>query len=84
MKFEIIWHPRGGPPRSPPDPRYPDGMDADMAGDAKRACLVNLPYPTEKRIGMFIVICGECGLRAAITTAGRPDDPRSVKLACKP
>ncbi len=27
--------------------------------------------------------CKICGYRIAITTAGRPDDPRSVKIPCQ-
>jgi C4-type Zn-finger protein len=41
-----------------------------------------LPYPA-KRCGLFLVICDKCGYSAAITTAGRPDDPRKVTLPCK-
>ncbi len=83
MKHKITWTPLGGPPRSPPHPDYPNGIDIDMAADARQACLVNLPYPTKRRIGLLTIACVECGLTAAFTTTGRPDDPRSVKLACK-
>lgn len=83
MSHKIEWTPRGGPPTNPSNPAYPYGIDLDMAANARRACLVKLPYPTERRIGLLTVTCSECGLRAAISTAGRPDDPRSVKLACK-
>jgi hypothetical protein len=83
MRHSIEWVDRGGEPHNPPNSAYPHGIDLDFAADAKCSCLVNLPYPTAKRLGMFLVKCSECGLSAAITTAGRPDDPRSVKLACK-
>lgn len=65
-----------------PNPAYPDGMDADLAGDAKLACLAELPYPAEC-CGVWIVECETCGLRVGITAAGRPDDPRTAKLPCK-
>jgi hypothetical protein len=84
MKHQIEWIDRGGEPRNPPDPAHPHGIDVDLAGAARTTCLVNLPYPTAKRLGLYVVKCSECGLSVAITTAGRPDDPRSVKLACKP
>jgi hypothetical protein len=41
-----------------------------------------LPYPA-KRIGHYRIECELCGLRVACTTAGRPDDPRSIRIACK-
>ena len=53
-----------------------------MAKQAEKSCLVMLPYPA-KRIGYFDIECTGCGLRVAISTAGRRDDPRSVRLACK-
>lgn len=69
-------------PKVKPNPDYPNGIDIDLTNGAAVACLVKLPYPA-KRIGNYIVECGKCGLRVGLTTAGRPDDPRSVKLACK-
>ena len=69
-------------PKCAPNPAYPDGMDVDMTGGAKVACLANLPYPAECG-GVWIVDCKTCGLRVGITAAGRPDDPRTAKLPCK-
>jgi hypothetical protein len=65
-----------------PNPKYPDGIDVDLSDGAKVACFTELPYPAEC-CGVLFVSCGECGLTVAVTTAGRPDDPRSVKLGCK-
>jgi hypothetical protein len=65
-----------------PDPAYPQGIDADLTDGAKVACLAELPYPAEC-CGVWLVECLTCGIRAGITAAGRPDDPRSAKLACK-
>jgi len=78
----IEWHDSGHEPQNRPNPKYPDGMDLDMSRGALRVCEVSLPYPA-KRIGYYSIECNECGLRVAISTAGRPDDPRSVKLGCK-
>ena len=69
-------------PRSAPDRFYPDGMDVNIAGKAKRTCFTELPYPAA-RCGVYIIDCDTCGLRTGVTTAGRPDDPRSVTVACR-
>jgi hypothetical protein len=65
-----------------PNPKYPNGVDVDLAKGARRACLAELPYPAQC-CGVLLARCRKCGANAAITTAGRRDDPRSVKLACK-
>lgn len=64
-----------------PDPKYPNGIDLDLTKGAKVACLAELPYPAEC-CGVVIVRCTKCNESVAITTAGRADDPRTVKLAC--
>ena len=65
-----------------PNPKYPAGIDLDVSDGAVIACKIKLPYPA-KGIGAYIVECDECGIRVACTTAGRPDDPRSIKMACR-
>ena len=82
MKHNITWIDSGREPECPPDPAYPNGIDLDTASDAMSSCLVSLPYPA-KRCGSYWIECELCGLRAVCTTAGRPDDPRSIRLACK-
>lgn len=79
--IRVTWHDAGKEPRCEPNPKYPEGVDLDVSDGAKRTCTVALPYPA-KRIGHFKVKCRACGLRTACTTAGRPDDPRSIKVAC--
>jgi hypothetical protein len=69
-------------PKAKPNPAYPNGVDLDMTRGVAPFCQTKLPYPAP-RCGQFTVICDVCGMSAVITTAGRPDDPRSVKLACK-
>jgi hypothetical protein len=81
MTFTVDWIDRGREPKCAPDPLFPNGKDVDASVGAKRACLVELPYPA-KRCGLYVVKCSECGLSVGITTAGRPDDPKSVKVAC--
>jgi len=79
----VKWIDRGRRPTQKPNPNYPDGIDLDMSDGAQKTCTVKLePYPTP-RCGLFAVSCSRCSLSVLITTAGRPDDPRSVKLACQ-
>ncbi len=79
--LKVTWVDGRREPRCPPDPRFPKGKDIDAAMGAP-SCETDLPYPA-KRCGHFVVECPVCGMTAAITTAGRPDDPRSVKIPCK-
>jgi len=68
--------------QSPTNPQFPDGMAIDMSRGASATCTVELPYPA-KRCGMYTVDCRTCGIHIALTTAGRRDDPRTVKIGCK-
>lgn len=81
-KFRIEWIDRGRDPVCPPNPAFPDGMDVDASFGAEQTCTVALEHPTT-RCGTYIVECLICGLRVGCTTAGRPDDPRSLKIACR-
>jgi hypothetical protein len=78
----ITWIDRKREPQCPPDPAYPLGVDLDLSEGMPNACKVSLPYPA-RRCGAYVVECPNCGTRVICTTAGRVDDPRSVKLACK-
>ena len=84
-QFQIEWIDHGREPRCPPNPKYPDGIDikADGVPALVARCKADLPYPA-KRCGAYIVQCRVCGIRVGFTTAGRPDDPRSVEIACLP
>lgn len=79
-EFDIEWIDRGREPQCPPDPAYPTGKDLDMSGDAP-SCYTELPYPA-RRCGLYVVECKRCKLSIGVTTAGRPDDPRSLRVAC--
>jgi len=79
---QIEWIDHKREPKHAPDPRYPNGVDVDLTGGAKVACLVELPYPA-RRCGMYVIGCETCGQRIVVTTAGRPDDPKSVTIACR-
>jgi hypothetical protein len=42
----------------------------------------SVSFMSHQRCGVWVVACHTCGLRVGITAAGRPDDPRTVRLAC--
>ena len=81
QRFKIEWIDRGYEPQCAPNPHYPEGIDIDGSNGLLPACLITLPYPA-RRCGYYYVECGICQINALITTAGRPDDPRSIKLPC--
>jgi hypothetical protein len=81
QQFQISWHDSRREPGCEPNPAYPTGIDIDMSQGAETTCTTDLPYPA-KRCGIYIVECTLCRLRVGLTTAGRPDDPRSVKMPC--
>jgi hypothetical protein len=64
--------------------KYPDGIDLDLTGGNHqvKSCKTDLPYPA-KRAGYYVVTCAGCGMKLITRTAGRADDPKSVRLACK-
>lgn len=98
MTLHVEWFDEGREPRNPPDPRYPDGIDIDQTSHVRidvksgavippdpdrKSCFTFLrPYPTP-RCGKFLVKCDVCGQTVMVTTAGRRDDPRSLRLPCK-
>lgn len=80
--MKVTWRDAGCEPTQPPNPKYPMGIDLDVSNGAERTCKAALPYPA-KRIGAYVIECPVCGARVSCTTAGRVDDPRSIKMACK-
>lgn len=84
MSHTLSYMVRGGPPKSPPNPAFPQGVDVDLSDNAKVSCLVVLPYPNpNKNIGTWMIRCDQCKQIVAVTAAARSDDPRTVRLACK-
>lgn len=81
MTLSIKWIDRHREPKCPPNPAFPEGVDVDVS-DGARSCQTPLPYPAP-RCGVYVVTCDVCGYAAGFTTAGRPDDPRSVRVPCK-
>lgn len=82
MGHRIEWVDGKREPQCPPNPAYPKGIDIDLAGSAPKTCQLDLPYPA-KRCGHYAIKCDACKQVVVVTTAGRPDDPRSLRLACK-
>lgn len=83
MTIRVKWIDAHREPQCKPDPNYPQGKDVDLTlGNEKNTCVTTLPYPA-LRIGAYVVECDVCGFKGAITTAGRPDDPRSARLPCR-
>lgn len=80
MKVEFF--DKGGRPKCSPDPAYPNGMDVDLSKGASLTCTAHIECPAPC-MGLAVIACEKCGQRIALTVASRPDDPRSVKLACK-
>lgn len=81
MSFDVEWRDAGLEAKVAPNPDYPLGKDLDLAGPSVAACKEPLPYPARRR-GLYIVECNICGRRIGVTTAGRPDDPRSIRIPC--
>lgn len=77
----VEWIDRHREPQCPPNPEHPNGIDVDMAHGAK-SCVTDVPYPA-KRCGAYLVKCKRCGFSALVTTAGRIDDPRSIRVPCQ-
>lgn len=81
-QFNIEWIDRQRESQCAPDPAYPTGKEIKLFVDGMPHCKAELPYPA-KRCGVYIVECTRCGLSVGVTTAGRPDDPKSIELSCK-
>jgi hypothetical protein len=82
-QFVVTWSGSGAKAQCAPNPRFPEGVDLDTSRGTVNTCTAELACPA-KGIGMYSVVCKRCGLRVACTTAGRPDDPRSITMPCKP
>lgn len=82
MMVDIRWLGSGRKSKCGPNPKYPNGIDVDISKGAEVTCTFKLPYPAEE-CGSWLVSCDTCGVSVFITAAGRIDDPKSVKVACK-
>lgn len=83
MSHRIEFRPSGrGKAQCAPDPHYPDGIKLDTSVAGRPYCLVKLPYPAPE-CGLWMILCEVCKMTAAVTAAGRVDDPISIKLECE-
>ena len=80
-QFSVQWIDGGREPKCAPNPDYPEGIDLDVSTGSV-SCVVPLPYPA-KRCGYYAIRCNLCSQQIACTTAGRIDDPRSIKIPCR-
>ena len=80
-KFTLVFNGRGEKAKCPANPKFPNGMIVDLAGN-KKGCVVQLPYPAPE-VGLWHITCNQCSLTAALTAAGRTDDPKVVIIPCK-
>lgn len=82
-RFSIEWVDGGRVAVCPANPFHPDGVVIDATGGQPcLSCEVSLPYPA-KRCGHYVIRCLTCNYSAVVTTAGRADDPHSIKVPCK-
>jgi hypothetical protein len=81
-QFDVVWHDARKEPQCEPNPAHPNGVDVDASLGSEPSCVVEVPYPAP-RIGAHVIRCKRCGYSIAVSTAGRPDDPRSVRLPCQ-
>jgi hypothetical protein len=81
---DLVFLDSGREPQCAPNPNFPDGMIIDFGkGEPGKRCVLEVPYPAP-RCGSYIMTCKVCGVRVAMTVAGRRDDPRTVVLPCNP
>lgn len=80
--MRLTWLDEGRRTQHPPNPAYPNDIEVDCSGGAAVTCTQTLPYPA-KGCGQYFLVCETCGRTILITATGQPDDPRSVKIACK-
>jgi hypothetical protein len=80
--LHLTWLARNGTPDAP-DAAYPVGTNLDLAHGAATTCWTPLPYPAPGT-GAHMIACSICGLRVACGATGRADDPRTIRLPCRP
>lgn len=81
-QFILHWHDLETEATQLANPDFLNGMNIDASEGALLSCFLKLPYPAP-RVGQFHIGCKACGLTALVTTAGRLDDPVSIRLKCR-
>jgi hypothetical protein len=82
IRISVRWLKRGDMAQHPANPAYPDGVIVDLTNGQSQHCPVPMKYPAPE-VGTWFILCRTCGYRAAVTAAGRADDPREVRLPCR-
>lgn len=82
MTIDVHFYDSGREPTQKPNPKYPNGIDINLAPQLAKSCTRNVPYPAP-RCGTYSIRCTVCNFTALITVAGRADDPRTITLPCK-
>jgi hypothetical protein len=81
--FSVEWLSRNRKAQCPPNPAYPNGKDVSCPiAPGQPSCQAPIPYPASE-CGVWVVRCLICKASVGVTAAGRPDDPRSVRMPCK-
>jgi len=79
----VNWVDAGREPQNNFDRKFPWGKPIDGRRSGELAgCQVLLPWPAE-RCGLWLLTCRRCGMKLAVTAAGRVDDATSVILPCE-
>lgn len=83
MSIEVSFIDGGRLAQVKPDPAFPKGQRIILTRTAiEKSCTKNIPWPAP-RCGFYKIKCMECGYTAAISVAGRPDDPCMVTMPCR-
>lgn len=83
MTIDVKFNDSGHTATQKADPKYPNGMDINLADNVlQKVCCRNLPYPAP-RCGTYSVRCVDCQFTALVTVSGRADDPRTITIPCK-
>lgn len=70
-----------GAPQRAANPAFPNGSDIDLTDGVGGRCPALLPQFPGK-LGLYEVRCATCGLSVALTSAGRTDDAKAVRVPC--
>jgi hypothetical protein len=81
-QFSVVWRDHDREPKVPFNPHWQYGIAVDLTKGFLPACQTDLQWPAP-RCGWFEIRCQICGASAAVSTAGRIDDPKSARLPCK-
>jgi hypothetical protein len=82
MPLIVTWKSDGRRAEHPANPDFPNGMRLDVSSGREPSCEADFTYPAPA-CGTWVVNCHTCGFSGIATAAGRSDDPRSIRVACR-